>query len=563
MRSRLSNNKKRKIHLLLEQARQWLERGQHQMCESICQNIERLDPGNGDASNLRGLMASAQGRPDQALHWFSEALKTEPRRAEFHANLAGMLLLAQKSQEALQHYQQALRLQPNLSPARLGMATALVQLRRHDEAIRLLESLQRKQPKNHDILMRLFRAHYHADHTEQAEAWLRKALDMKRDDADGWYQLGLLLLESGKIDQGREALLKTLQLDPDHADAALLLADTRHFGKVDDEAALIQNMYRRADEGSEQRMKLAFAYGKVLDDLDRTEEAFACIREANEIRHRHSSYDQETELAHLEAIMNAYDEDTIGRACNLEDESPIFIIGMPRCGSTLVEQILAAHPDVCPRGETGLMEETFLRLGEQRQGTLTLQDVQGFSSEQWKAIGENYLAALRAEDGSPRLTDKTLSNIRFVGAIYCALPRARIIHVRRNPMDTCWSIHRHHLLGPLFDFGSSLGELGYYYRMYQRLMDHWRRILPQGVMHEIDYEILVTDPEREIRKLLEACGLDWNDRCLRFYEVKANVRTASFMQVRRPITPESIGSWKRYSAHLRPLMQILGETSAN
>ncbi|RMG92913.1 MAG: sulfotransferase family protein [Zetaproteobacteria bacterium] len=563
MRSRLSNNRKRKIRLLLEQATQLLERGQHQMCERICQNIEHLDPGNADAANLRGLMTSAQGRPEQALHWFSKATEAEPRRAEFHANLAGMLLLAQKSQEALKHYQQALRLQPRLPSAKLGMATALVQLRRYDEAIQLLEALQRKKPSNHDILMRLFRAHYHAGHTEQAETWLRKALDLKQDDADGWYQLGLLLLENGKRSQGRDALLRALQFEPDHADAALLLADTRRFDTSGDEAALIESMYRRADEGSEQRMKLAFAYAKVLDDLDRTEESFACIREANEIRHRHSSYDQETELAHLEAIMNAYDEETIGHACDLEDQTPIFIVGMPRCGSTLVEQILAAHPDVLPRGETGLMEETFLRLGEQQKNPVTLQDIQRFSPEQWRAIGESYVASLRAGDDTPRLTDKTLSNIRFIGAIYCALPHARIIHVRRNPMDTCWSIHRHHLLGPLFDFGSSLGELGYYYRMYQRLMDHWHRVLPQGTMYEMDYEDLVTDPEGEIRKLLEACNLDWNERCLRFHEAKTSVRTASFMQVRRPITPNAIGAWKRYAAHLQPLLRILGEAGAD
>ncbi len=554
----LSNNKKRKIQQLLTQINHALGKGAFDACEQLCRQIDSLQPDNADAANMRGLAASHQGLADTALACFRKAIEAAPRRCEFHANLAGLYLMHHQYDKALASYRQALKLKPSLLPARLGMASTLTALLRYDEAIDVLQQLQRQRPRDQDILMRLFRACYHAGRIGDAETWLRKLLSLNDQHVDAHYSLGMLLLENGDQQAGLEAIRSTLRLDPHHADAAILLSSGKRFHEEDEDAHAIMDMFQKAEPESESRSKLGFACGKVLDDLGQTDKAFACIHEANAIRHQHAQYDADTELAHLEAVMASYTPDVVRHTSKLEDRSPLFIVGMPRCGSTLVEQILAAHPDVSPRGENGFFEETLLRAGQSMGQALTLEHMTAMPDDALNELGLSYLALLRGQDHHARhLTDKTLSNIRLIGAIHKALPQARIIHVRRHPMDTCWSIYRHHLLGPMFDYGHNLGELGYYYRMYLRLMQHWRDVLPPNVMYELDYEQLVADPEDEIRKLLEACDLEQDERCLRYYESGQTVRTASFMQVRQPVNASSVGAWKRYESHLQPLMRIL------
>ncbi len=558
MKRPLSNNKKRKIQQLLTQINHALEQGSFDTCEQLCRQIDSLQPDNADAANMRGLAASRQGQADAALAWFRKAIEIAPRRCEFHANLAGLYLMHHQYDQALSSYRQALKLRASLLPARLGLATTLSALLRYDEAIDVLQTLQRQRPRDQDILMRLFRACYQAGRITDAESWLRRLLTLNAQHVDAHYSLGMLLLENGQQAAGLEAIRTTLRLDPGHADAALLLSSAKRFSEEDEDVRIIMDMYDHAEAETESRSKLGFACGKVLDDLGQIDKAFECIHEANAIRHQQAHYDADTELAHLEAVMASYTPDVVRHTSGLEDRTPIFIVGMPRCGSTLVEQILAAHPDVSPRGETGFFEETLLRAGQSMGQVLTLEHMAAMPDEALHELGVSYLGLLRDQEHQIRhLTDKTLSNIRLIGAIHKALPEARIIHVRRHPLDTCWSIYRHHLLGAMFDYGHNLGELGYYYRMYLRLMQHWRDVLPANVMYELDYEQLVADPEGETRKLLEACELEQNERCLRFYESSHAVRTASFMQVRQAVNDASVGAWQRYEHNLQPLLRIL------
>jgi len=556
----LSNNKKRKIQHLLAQIQLYLEQGALDACEQLCRQIDALQANNADAANMRGLIASRQGMADQALAHFRAAIEAAPRRCEFHANLAGLYLMHHQYDNALTAYRQALTLKPNLLPARLGMASTLVALHRYDEAIDQLQALHRQRPRDQDLLMRLFRACYHAGHIREAEAWLRRLLAINDRHAEAHYSLGLLLLENGDKQAGLDEIRTTLELDPQHDDAAILLSAGKHFHQEDEDACRIMNMYRQAEPESESRSKLGFACGKILDDLDQTDRAFDCIHEANVIRRQHTQYDADTELAHLEAVIAAYTPDVMCNTSQLNDSTPLFIVGMPRCGSTLVEQILAAHPHVSPRGENGFFEETLLRAGQSMGQPLTLEHMTAMPADALGELGTSYLSLLRGQDHHTlHMTDKTLSNVRLIGPIHKALPKARIIHVRRHPLDTCWSIYRHNLLGPMFDYGHNLGELGYYYRMYLRLMQHWRDVLPKNVLYELDYEQLVADPDGEIGKLLTACHLDQDERCLRFYETDHAVRTASFMQIRQPVNKASIGAWKRYESHLQPLIRILAD----
>jgi hypothetical protein len=240
-----------------------------------------------------------------------------------------------------------------------------------------------------------------------------------------------------------------------------------------------------------------------------------------------------------------------------DDESsdlPVFVIGMPRSGTTLVEQILASHPDIHGAGELGTMG----RLAAAIKPPGFPAAVCGLDAADRAAIGRRYLDRVRPlAAGRSRVVDKMPGNFVFAGLIRLALPRARIIHCRRDPVDTCLSCYQRLFLGEQ-GFTYDLGELGRFYRSYLRLMAHWRQMMPPDRFIEVDYEEVVDDVEGQARRLIDFCGLEWNESCLEFHRNERQVRTASVNQVRQPIYRGSVGRWRRHEAHLGPLLAALG-----
>jgi len=528
------------------------------LCEQLCAHIDSLQENNADAASIRGVMASSMGRQKLAVRYFQRAIEVAPRRCEFHANLAGMFLLQGDPDKALAAYQRSLTLKPHQLEIQLGCATALLELGRFDEARAMMLAAHRRQPSSCHVLMRLFRGDYETGRLDEAEAWLQQVLKLDAGHAEAHYCYGMLLSGNGQHQAEAEAEVKeALRLNPVHAGAALLLSELKSYTVRDADVELLASMHADTRLPVTDKVKLGFAYGKVLDDLGEYDQAFDCFEQANQLRSEQSTYDNDQELGHLQLLKDTYTPQVLAHASDRECDAPLFIVGMPRSGSTLVEQILAAHPDVVARGECGFFDDA-LAVSSSQEEPLTVESLAAYDEQQWGRVADDYLQKLQQADTALRYTDKTLTNIRLIGAIHCALPKARIIHVQRHPLDNCLSIFRHNLLGAQFDYGRKLGELGYYYRMYQQLMQHWRDVLPAGVLYEVDYQSLVADPEPQTRQLLDACGLEWNESCLRFYEADNVVRTASFMQVRKPVSSGSVGVWKHYEKQLQPLIRILG-----
>jgi len=491
------------------------------------------------------------------VRYFQQAIEVAPRRCEFHANLAGIFLLQGDPDKALAAYQRSLALKPHQLEIQLGCATALMGLGRFDEAKAMMLAAHKRQSSNCNALMKLFRIDYESGRSDEAEGWLQQVLTLDAGHAEAHYCYAMLLSESGRQQQAEIEVREALRLNPVDADAALLLSELKAYVERDADVELLASMHADTRLAAAGKIKLGFAYGKVLDDLGEYDQAFDCFEQANQLRSEQSTYDNDQELGHLQMVMDTYTPQVLAHASERDSDAPLFIVGMPRSGSTLVEQILAAHPDVVARGECGFFEDA-LAVNSSQEEPLTLELLAAYDKQQWGQVADDYLQQLQQSDSVLRYTDKTLTNIRLIGAIHCALPHARIIHVQRHPLDNCLSIFRHNLLGSQFDYGRKLGELGYYYRMYQQLMQHWRDVLPAGVLCEVDYQSLVADPEPQTRQLLDACGLEWNESCLRFYEAYNVVRTASFMQVRKPVSSGSVGVWKHYEKQLQPLIRILG-----
>jgi len=556
----ISNNQKRKVNQLIQQASKAVSMNRYDICNNICNQIEAIWPENPELSNIRGIITAQSGAMDQSIMYFTRAVKAAPKRGDFCKNLATIYVRQHNKKAAAHWYQQALALMPSSLSVAMSLASILIDLQRYDQAQPILKKMHAKHPENTDILMGLATIAFSTRCYKETMNYIAEVLARSPDHQAALLQKAHLLQNNGQVDNAETTTRQLLSVNSSHSRAGHLLSSLKTF-TVDDhqDIDLLENIYNSTDPDSKDREFMSFALGKVMDDIHDYDRAFNYFSEGNSIRSQYSSYQADAELAHMHDIMQHYKPELFQYNRGLSDATPIFIVGMPRCGSTLVEQILAAHPDVSSRGEWHYFED-LLNTMHSPDNPLTLERVTTFDSEQWKQLGQSFLQHLKKDSPDAlRITDKTLINIRLIGAIHCALPQARIIHVRRHPLDNCLSIYQADLISAQFDYIYKLGELGSYYRMYQRLMQHWRDILPEGVMYELDYEQLVSNQENETRKLLNACDLNWNDRCMKFNKADNIVITSSVSQVRRSMYSDSIARWKHYEKHLQPLINILGK----
>lgn len=552
---KLSNNKKKQMQQLVAQASQAMAQQQQTVFEQLCQKVESIQPNNADITNLRAIALSKAGQAAEAEKQFVAAINAAPKRGDFHHNLAQLYWTQGLYPEALERWRAVLRLEPYNTQAAMGAGSCLIKLRQPEKALPILEQAKKRAKNKPDLLMALASAYYELHRFAEARQQLQTVLTHQPGHAAAHLQMGQILIESGHIPAGLEEVKKAISLQPNLSAAHVLLAvSSRQHDKSDIQQ--LKSLYMKSPENSPERVQLGFALGKIMDELGQHEQAFSYLQKANSIRHRHSAFDQEQARSEIGDIMQTYTPALLEHASGVEDTSPIFIVGMPRCGSSLVEQILAAHPEVSSKGECEYFEKAF---NDNHASGLQITQPDSIMPEQWQSIGSHYLKLLRSHDESSKhITDKSLTNTRLIGAIHCALPKAKIIHVRRHPLDVCWSIYKTNLLGMQLDYGRNLEWLGHYYRAYLQLMQHWRDTLPSGVMLELDYEQLIRHQESETRKLLAHCKLEWSDHCMAFHSTNNVVRTASQIQVRQPIYTDSVASWKPYQSYLQPLIDILG-----
>ena len=556
-----------------------------------------LEPGHGAAINNRGAALIGLGRPTEALACFERALELNASDAGAHANRANALCSLGRPREALAAADRALELQPNAVAALLNRGLALNDLGHPDEALRCFDLAVRLAPayaeahSNRGNVLHALRRPEDAvaayeraleirpdfpealsnrgnvlrelGRTDDALASLDRAIALRPAYADAWENRGVTLVELGRIDEAIAAIETTLELAPDRVRPNQVLIELRKVTPGDRSLQALEAAARRESAlFPEDRIRLNFALGKAYADLGEHDRCFARYARGGVLKRAASAYDEAATMQAIGAIIEAYDKTRLRRRTGKGDPSrvPVFVLGMPRSGTTLIEQILSRHPKVLAAGETPAFADALDALGgEPRDAVRRMADFADLSPGTLKALGADYLA--RVCDGAPagveRIVNKTTVNFLIAGLIHLALPKARIIHARRDAADTCWSCFTKlfvHDLPHTYD----LRELGRYYRAYERLMEHWRQALPPGVMLEVQYEDVVSDLEGQARRMVEHCGLEWDPACLDFHAAERQVRTASVLQVRRPIYATSVGRWRAYEKHLGPLLEALG-----
>jgi tetratricopeptide (TPR) repeat protein len=474
-----------------------------------------LRPGaSGTYYNL-GIALDQAGDVPAALEALRRCVSLDPGLAEAHALAGDLLVGTGQREEAVSAYERASRASPGTTLGRLCAARALV---------------LRERP-------------------QEAEAWLRQLIARDGSCAEAHLMLGQILSDAGRFDEASASFERTLALDPSNGAAYHGLVSSKRLTEAD--WPLVARITTLAAAGSsQQQMTLHFAAGKAKDDLGDYAGAVVHFDEANRIRRRIARFDRAEFERRVDGLIARYTRDFFREHAQLgaDDETPVLVLGMPRSGTTLIERIVASHPRVAGAGE--------LRFWRERGGDAVDADPASLARNADRLRGD-YLRLLRSiGPESVRVTDKMPFNFLWLGLVHLLLPRARIIHCRRNPVDTCLSIYQTQF-SQSWSFASDRGDLAAYYRQYLRLMDHWRAVLPPRALLEVDYEEATSAPGAIARRLVEFCGLEWSEACLEPERNPDAVRTANKWQARQPVYRTSVERWRHYAPWLGELRTLL------
>jgi tetratricopeptide (TPR) repeat protein len=534
----------------------------HQPEEALAQLREalRLRPGYAVGLNNLGNVLRELGRPDEAKACYRQVLAADPRQAAAHDNLGQALQEEGRLGGALASYGQALALEPDSARFLCNLASALSEQDRAADALAACRRALQADPRHAEAHTLLGALCGDAGDLDGAVAAYREALRLKPEDDAARVALGHALEGQGDLAAARACFREAVRRNPRHAAAYAALATSLGAGLPDEDLAAARALLG-APLPERKRAALGFGLAHALDGRGRHAEAAELLRQANGLRRallarQGKGYDPGEHERFVGRLLAGFGPDHFARVrgWGAGSDLPVFVVGLPRSGTTLVEQILASHPRVHGAGELHLAREGFQALlGLEAPPAECLGSL---DPEAVRAAAERHLGRLRAlGPGALRVVDKMPDNYLYLGWIATLLPRARLIHVRRDVRDTalsCWMTDFQHLPWAC-DLGYIAGRVG----AYRRVMEHWRGVLPVPLL-EVDYEEAVADLEGVARRLVAWCGLEWDPACLEYHKARRPVRTASATQVRQPIYTRSVGRWEKYREALAPFLEQAG-----
>jgi tetratricopeptide (TPR) repeat protein len=518
-----------------------------------------LKPCYAEAHDNLGTTLLELGRPNEAVASYHRALEIEAEFTEVHNNLGNALLELGRLDGALASYRRALKINPNFTEAHNNLGNGLRGLGKLQDAETSYRRALEINPNfaeahcNLGIVLRL------QGRTAEAQACCRRALDLKPRSPEAYAVLAEASADQGDFAKAERMFEHAISIAPESPEVWAGIARLRRMTRSD--TAWLEQAQRIVERGLPPRREigLRYAIGKYFDDVQDFEQAFINFRRANELtKPRRPAHDSEQLTRTVDLMARAYDQSWVSRRRPgaLESGRPVFVVGMLRSGTSLAEQILASHPAVFGAGEL-----TFW------SGALAGYHASALGAAESDAVlphlAGDYLQLLqRLSSDALRVVDKMPTNFPYLGLIHAALPNARIIHLRRNPADTCLSIYFQHFEATV-SYANDLEDLAHYYTQYLRVMAHWRSILPEQVLLEVPYEGLVAHQEAWSRRMLEFIGLPWDPRCLEFHKTNRTVITASKWQVRQALMSSSVERWRNYEKFLGPLRRLMESDAAN
>jgi tetratricopeptide (TPR) repeat protein len=532
------------------------------IAEAIYRHLLVREPAFHPAWHALGLLAYRAGEVRLAGEFISCAISVDGSVGIYHSDLTEMLLLLGYAAEAVAPGQRAVALMPNDPGAHIKLGLALADTKRYSEAISCYRRALALDPAHAVAWNNLGVALEAIEDRAGAEDAYATAVRLNPRLANAHNNLGLIYLGNELLEQARKRFEAAIAIKPDHIDAHYSLSQLKTYRADDPHLASLEVLLpSTASMAMDSRIRFFFALGKAREDAGRYDEAFAAYAEGNSLQYSLRRWDDAKAVRMLNNSIALFKEEFFTARPPAVDDfgiTPIFIVGMPRSGTTLIEQILASHPRVFGAGE-------FMSLNDAVMDISHLTDIGDLpawaseaSAEDFAAVGRACLARLsKAASGKVVIVDKTPGHFFLIGIIRLALPKAKIIHSLREPMDSCISCYTRFFNADNMAFTFDLGDLGRYCARYLKLMEHWHRVLPAGAILDVRYEDLVAETESQVRRLLEYVGLPWDEACLAFHRNKRQVRTASLAQVRKPIYRTSLARWQHFEQHLQPLRDAL------
>ena len=520
-----------------------------------------ISPDDASTHNNLGNALKQQGRLERAIQAYHRATEINPDYVKAYNNLGLALQKQGKLEEAVQAYHQALEISSNDANIYNNLGNVLQEQGKLELAIqayRCATEINPNYPQAYNNLGNIFRQQ---DRSEEAIQAYQQAIGINAGYAEAHGNLGNLLRELGRLEPAIQAYRKVLSINPNTVATHYMLAKTKEHGSYDHEVCAMEALLENPSITNLEKVDLYFALGKAFEDLTMYERAFNFFSIGNKTIRGTIEYDISQDEDFFKRLMNTFSKPLLDRysGCGFDDDTPIFILGMPRSGTSLVEQILSSHSKVYGAGELYDLRQTISTSNPKVAHHRFPDHLDQLDWNEFAQFGINYVKRLREySHHAYHITDKIPANFLYIGMIKLILPNARVIHCQRNPIDTCLSCFKNRFaLGHRFSY--NLQELGKYYQLYKQLMSHWNDVLPDYIFH-FQYEDLIADQEKQTRLLLEFCGLGWEESCLLFHQTERLVRTMSSPQVRRPLYSDSVGLWRKYEGQLQPLISILTAT---
>jgi tetratricopeptide (TPR) repeat protein len=507
---------------LLQRGLALQQSGKLKEAEAYYQAVLRDDPNHPEALNLLGSLASRAKNHPIAIELLTKAVELQPKNILYRNNLGHSLNGARKAREAIPHFRKVIDANPRMVEPLMGLANA----------------------------------HRMLGEGEEAEKMLRRALPLAPDSKRLKLLLADVLIDLGRNKEAAEIFRAILVADPRNVPAIAGLAAAREAGSEEGDVERFEFALNDPDLLPERKVALHLALGQIYDQKKQPREAFTHFMQGNELDR--TDYDLKSFRKQIDALIELFTPFFFMSKTGFGDptERPVLVVGMPRSGTTLTEQILSSHPLVEGAGELSEIEKIYESAVD--HASHLHRNLTNLTSERCKQLAARYRAELdRHSRTALRVVDKMPHNFMQLGFIALLFPRAHIVHCRRDPMDNCVSIFTQRF-NKKHSYATDLKMLGLYYREYHRLMNHWHKVLPLKML-EIQYENMIADQETMSRKLIDFVGLEWDDACLSFHETERTVTTPSRWQVRQPIYSTSVKRWKKYEEFLDPLKEGLGD----
>ena len=546
------------IQRKLKKAASHLEAGNLSKAETIAKTILNKSPNHSDSLNLLGVIAMRRNDYTKASKLLQRAVTLSPQNLSLRFNLGLVYEKLERLDESIRHLRECTRLNPAFEPAQSLLCHAYCQAFQLDEAIEAGLAAIKLAPLSYIAHTNLASAYETWGNFDLAFEHYKKAADLAPDQAKIQFNLASAYISLGKKDDARRHLDNTIRIQPTHTGALRQLARLTKYSTPDHrDFADYKRLLTSGTLTENERSELYFALGKMYQDCKIFDVAFENYLAGNKIEHDRLGFNVDDFVKKVTDLKDFYTQEKLGQHVETgnPDKTPIFIVGMPRSGTSLVEQILSSHSAIFGAGERSWFWRLESIISEYLQSTKDYPEcTNALDMNVSDKLSNKFLEHLRIISKTKDhiyIIDKNPNNFERLGLIWQLFPNAKVIHCQRNPLDNCTSIFT--LLFPeKITYGYDLYTLGAYYTQYERLMDHWQKVNPEKILN-IKYEDLIDNQEDITRKLVDFLDLPWENSCLHYYENKRNVRTASDFQVRQPIYSSSINRWKNYEQFLDPL----------